>query len=300
MGEPGRGDAEPTHGCVDAGRKSRCRRVANNQTIRYKAYNESKWGVDWLQLGGAAQSAPYVTVCGSSSIEVGIRGASLESQRIWLDQPSISSSWSKWENQGGGLSSSLVIGCTPGLLRLAVLGFKGALKPMFHKTWAYNWGEWVYVGGDFRGSLAIATRNQEELLTFGITSNLTMQYNNWTRTGTNPNQLFELEGLFQSVPVVLVLSTNRLDVVAVGTDDRLKHRALIGQTWAPQWQDLGGAFNSTPAAVSLAKDKVTVYGLGVDGAMFHGSWTVSSAFEWSGDGNWQSDGKSFSMEWFES
>jgi len=165
---------------------------ANNQTIRYKAYNESKWGVDWLQLGGAASRAPYATVCGSSSVEVGIRGASLESQRIWLDQPSMSSSWSKWENQGGGLSSSLVIGCTTVLFRLAVLGFNGALKPMFHKTWACNWGDWAHVGGDFRGNLAISMRNEDELLTFGITSNLTMQYNNWTRTGKDPNQLIDL------------------------------------------------------------------------------------------------------------
>ena len=271
---------------------------AGNQTIRYKAYNESRWGVDWLELGGAAQSAPYATLCGSSSVEIGIRGTSLEGQRIWLSQPSTSSSWSKWENLGGGLSSSLVIGCTQGLFRVAVLGFQGALKPMFHKTWAYDWGGWVQVGGDFRGDLAITTRNEEELLTFGITSKLTMQYNNWTRIGIDKNQLFELGGSFQSVPVVLVLSTNRLDVLAVGTDDRLKHRALIGQTWTPQWQDLGGAFNSTPAVVSMAKDKVTVYGLGVDGAMFHGSWTVSSGFDWIGDGNWQSDGMSFSMEWF--
>ena len=47
--------------------------------------------------------------------------------------------------------------------------------------------------------------------------------------------------------MVLVTTTGRLDVLAVGTDDKLKHRAMI----QGDWEDLGIFANSAPYAVEL-------------------------------------------------
>ncbi|KAK4164292.1 hypothetical protein QBC43DRAFT_317914 [Cladorrhinum sp. PSN259] len=148
-------------------------------------------------------------------------------------------------------SSYPIVGCGPGPWRLAVLGYKGSKQPMYVNTWFGSWTDWVEVGGDFRGSIEITSRTSEESLVFEIAANFTMQYYNWTRTGESYNRLEDLGGNFQSTPVLVTTANDRLDVLAIGADDRLKHRALIGTTWAPEWQDLGGAFNSTPAVVSV-------------------------------------------------
>ena len=272
---------------------------ASNHTIQYRHYTAGKWNEDgWLEVGKAASSAPYVKACGPEEINVIITGTSDELVRNYYH--TYSGGWAaNWEIHGVGWTSDAVLGCSPGPYRLAGLGYEGAAQPLWTRTWSGTWPSWVKVGGDFRGNLAITSRNSEESLTFGITSNLTMSYHNWTRKGQDQVQLIGLEGSFQSVPVLIVMSVDRLDVLAVGTDDRLKHRALVGQTWAPEWQDLGGAFNSTPAAVALTKDKVSVYGLGVDRSMFHGTWRVSDAWDWVGNGDWRKDGKSLTLEAYE-
>ncbi|KAK4216434.1 hypothetical protein QBC37DRAFT_279424 [Rhypophila decipiens] len=281
---------------------------AKNFTIQYRNYTEGKWSDEWAVVGLSSGSPPYTTVCRFSGLEleVYIRGPDSTVYRNWFRAPQ--GTWNGWEQHdwGASFSSDSTVGCTGAMFRLAVLGYDGSKQPLLTKTWSGKWGGWTNIGGDFRGYLAMASRNSEEFLTFGIKAGSgSMAYHNWTRirdSADDPNtQIVDLgEQAFQSVPVPLVMSANRVDLLAIGTDDRLKHRALIGQTWSPKdWQDLGGAFNSTPAVVWLAKDKVSVYGLGVNGNVFHGSWTVDmDKFEWAGDGGWMSDKMNMSLEDF--
>ncbi|KAK0739513.1 hypothetical protein B0T21DRAFT_285148 [Apiosordaria backusii] len=267
---------------------------ARNNTIQTKRYYNGKWNDTWSELGKAITSPPYAVACGDQQMDVVIRGTSGGLHRIYYKPYA---GWSGWENHGGGLSSYPVVGCGPGPWRLAVLGYRGTAQPLFTSTWLGAWTGWVEAGGNFRGQLAIASRTTEESLVFGITVNRTMEYYNWTKTGDDEtNKLIDLGGSFQSTPVVFVAGADRLDVLAVGRDDRLKHRALIGQTWAEEWQDLGGAFNSTPAVVSVVPGKVSVYGLGVDGALFHGTWKVQAReFEWKDGPDWLADGGELSL-----
>ncbi|KAM7213320.1 hypothetical protein V8F06_011268 [Rhypophila decipiens] len=192
--------------------------IAKNFTIQYRNYTEAKWSDDWAVVpGGLWWSQPYTKVCSKAGLEIYLRGPDSSVYRNRFRAPQ--GAWYDWEQHDWGF--------------------------FFFRSYG-KWGAWTNIGGDFRGYLAMASRNSEEFLTFGI-------------------KIVDLgEQAFQSVPVPLVMSPNRVDVLAIGTDDRLKHRTLIGQTWSPKgWQDLGGAFNSTPAVVWLAKDKVSVYGLGV-------------------------------------
>ncbi|KAK4670036.1 uncharacterized protein QC763_208200 [Podospora pseudopauciseta] len=266
---------------------------AKNNTIQTKRFYNGKWNDTWTELGKAITSPPYAVACGDSQMDVAIRGTDGGLYRIYYKPYA---GWSGWESHGGGLSSYPVIGCGPGPWRMAVLGFRGTAQPLFTTTWLGAWTGWVEAGGDFRGQLAIASRTVEESFVFGITVNRTMEYYNWTKTGdAETNNLVDLGGSFQSTPVVYVSGPDRLDVLAVGRDDRLKHKALIKQKWAEEWQDLGGAFNSTPAVVSLVRGKVSVYGLGVNGMLFHGTWKVGKEFEWSGGPEWLADGGELSL-----
>ncbi|KAK4194535.1 hypothetical protein QBC40DRAFT_319322 [Triangularia verruculosa] len=266
---------------------------ARNNTIQTKRFYNGQWNDTWFELGKAITSPPYAIACGDQQLDVVIRGTSGGLYRIYYKPYA---GWSAWENHGGGLSSYPVIGCGPGPWRLAVLGFKGTEQPLFTSTWLGSWTGWNEVGGNFRGQLAIASRTTEESFVFGITVNRTMAYYHWTKSGdAGTNRLVDLGGSFQSTPVVFVSGAERLDVLGVGRDDRLKHKAMIGQTWAKEWQDLGGAFNSTPAVVSLVPGKVSVYGLGVNGTLFHGTWKMTKEFEWSGGPDWLADGGELSM-----
>ncbi|KAK4172342.1 hypothetical protein QBC36DRAFT_294463 [Triangularia setosa] len=266
---------------------------AKNNTIQTKRFYNGKWNDTWSELGKAITSPPYAIACGDQQMDVVIRGTSGGLHRIYYKPYA---GWSAWESHGGGLSSYPIAGCGPGPWRLAVLGYRGTAQPLFTSTWLGAWTGWVEAGGDFRGQLAIASRTTEESLVFGVTVNRTMEYYNWTRTGgAETNKLVDLGGSFQSTPVMFVAGADRLDVLAVGRDARLKHRALIGQKWAEEWQDLGGAFNSTPAVVSVVPGKVSVYGLGVNGTLFHGTWKVTKEFEWGGGPDWLADGGELSL-----
>ena len=255
---------------------------ANNDTIQVKSYNDGAWNQSWTVIGLKTTSPPAVVGCRGGYVELDIlvRGVSFETQRQYWHSETYAGSFaptqSSWEYHGGGSASTPAWGCSP--YRLAVFGYSGTNHPLYIKSWDGRWGDWELIGGNFRGDPVIASRTDQESLTFGVAVNGTLEYYHWTpEVATAPAKLETLGGSFHTVPNVLVTGPDRLDVVIVGTDDRLKHKALIGSDWSPEWQDLGGAFNSTPLAVSLVPGKVTVYGLGVDGVLLYRSYVIKEA-----------------------
>ncbi|KAK3389315.1 hypothetical protein B0H63DRAFT_537146 [Podospora didyma] len=243
-----------------------------NNTIQFKSYGGGAWDPWWKEMGKGADGAPFAVVgCGTEQDLAIMNGGTF--WRAYRPKPT--GSWT-WENHGGPWAPGLVVSCWPGPFHVAAAGYRGAQNPLYVRTWFGGWVDWMLVGGGFRGNLAIASRNTEESLVFGITSNLTMQYHNWTRANKDLTQLIDLGESFQ-----------------------LKHRALIGQTWATGWQDLGGAFNSTPAAITVPKGKVSVFGLGVNGTLFHGTWSTSKSYEWTGNGDWRLDDGPLALGWYE-
>jgi hypothetical protein len=100
----------------------------------------------------------------------------------------------------------------------------------------------------------------------------------------------DVGGVVAGDPAVASWSASRLDVVAVGGDGALWHRASndAGRSWGP-WTRLGGAFTSSPSAVSWGPGRVDVVARGADGAVWR---TALSDGRWLG---WQSlDGRAMS------
>lgn len=141
------------------------------------------------------------------------------------------------------------------------------------------------------GDPYLVARGTVETHFLGIGSDGGMYHFTWTPAGYS--SLENLGGSFQTTAHGLSTDPRRLDILAVGTDSRLKQRALIGSTWGPTWNDLGGVFNSAPVAVMIQPGVVSVYGLGEDGALFHGTWTIGEDYSWTDGPNWLSDGGQF-------
>ncbi|KAF3913290.1 hypothetical protein ABW20_dc0100816 [Dactylellina cionopaga] len=265
---------------------------SKNLTVVGKANRQGVWDTSWTELGGQTSSPITAITCSEQDIELAVKNPDGTTSRRWADNET----WSGWEYHAGSLASNPTLGCTP--FRIAHFGYSGTQNPLIIGDWYGSWTSWMTIGGDFRGDPVIASRTTEESLVFGISSNSTLQYYNWTKTGENTPVFQDLGGSFQSVPCLIVTSADRLDILVVGKDDRLKHRALIGFNWAPDWEDLGGAFNSTPIAVTIIPGKVSVYGLGVNGTLFHGTWSVAEGHNWQDGPNWVTDGGPLTLEYY--
>ena len=63
--------------------------------------------------------------------------------------------------------------------------------------------------------------------------------------------------LEQSAIAVVAWGPNRLDLFGLGTDDAMYHKAWLGSSWQPQWEDLGGKFNSPPAVVASGRNRLS-------------------------------------------
>ena len=74
----------------------------------------------------------------------------------------------------------------------------------------------------------------------------------------------------------------RLDVVALGSDGKLKQRALVGSIWGKDWQDLGVMARSAPLAVDYKPTaSIGVFALDDSGEVLRGDYRIDA------DGSWQ-------------
>ncbi|MDP9169446.1 MAG: hypothetical protein M3N54_02405, partial [Acidobacteriota bacterium] len=65
---------------------------------------------------------------------------------------------------------------------------------------------------------------------------------------------------------------NRLDLVGLGTDAAMYHKAWNGSAWLANWEKLGGLFTSPPTVVSWGPNRLDIFSLGADNAMYHKAW----------------------------
>jgi N-acetylmuramoyl-L-alanine amidase/Fibronectin type III domain len=87
-----------------------------------------------------------------------------------------------------------------------------------------------------------------------------------------------LGGANISDPDVSSMNQNRLDVVAVGSDNALWHRSWNGTEWAA-WESLGGVITGSPSIVA-STNRLDVFGRGADGALWHRFWDGSGWHAW--------------------
>jgi hypothetical protein len=155
-------------------------------------------------------------------------------------------------------------------------------------------------GGKFLGEPVVVEVNSERLDFFGIGEDKHMYHFTWSRGG-GYTALEDVGGSFESVPSVAVTGSGpRLDVVALGTNDKLQHRVLQGSKWASDWEDLGVFGNSAPLLVNMtltAPQKVGVFVIGEEGEVNQTTWSVTPDLSWKGLA-WKGMGGSMTTEFY--
>ena len=98
------------------------------------------------------------------------------------------------------------------------------------------------------------------------------QWSKWENLGTPSADV----GLASSGTVAATSwSTNRIDIVVLGTDGAYYYKYWDGSQWQPSATDFiskGGDFSSSPAVVSWGENRLDIYGVGTDSKLKHMTW----------------------------
>ena len=224
------------------------------------------------------------------------------------------SSWdADWKDLGAGGSGNGTsipgIDCTTnskGVRRLdlviysAGVGDKAGTHGMFYRKWNSTAGwdaAWTTEGwGDFQGDPAVVSGGGFAAYLGVAREDGAMWHRGWSEsTGFWDGQ--SLGGKFASVAAAFSTGTSRLDVLAVGTNGTLRHKARLNDVWEKEWEDLGGIFNSAPKVVRppSMEGRVVVFGVGPEGAIIHTMFVVGDKPRW-GAQQWYSDGGAMTVK----
>ncbi|KAK4229597.1 hypothetical protein QBC38DRAFT_97171 [Podospora fimiseda] len=167
---------------------------------------------------------------------------------------------------------------------LVVYGIDGGVRHSIYRK--DRWLNPSNLGGKFKGDPTVAQVGNGRFDFWGIgdEENQGMWYFSWSKEG-GYTPLERLGGEWESVPGVIVTGSGgkeRIDVVALGRNDRLWHRVLKGNKWVEQWEDLGVFGNSAPLVVDLGGGRIGIYVVGVDGEVNQAVWSVSEETSWKG------------------
>ncbi|KAI9154823.1 hypothetical protein HJFPF1_07382 [Paramyrothecium foliicola] len=265
-----------------------------------RALREGSWDPKWTSFGGDLFAAPSACAPGNGRM---LLFSINNSQRLALREYS-NGKWgtSNWIiAQSAYLASSPRIACADGIGDLVAYGGNAAPHHLMVKRWdGSRYTSWIPLGGDFRGDPVAARVGSDKTVFFGLGPAGNMLFADWTTVDEEMGNITytNIGGDFMSVPSVLVTGDDRVDVVAVGTDGKLKHNALLGDEWLDDWEDLGGFFNSAPSMIQISGGKkISVFGIGPNADIIHGQWELGDAHAW-GEGSWFTNGGNFSSNWF--
>ncbi|KFA70216.1 hypothetical protein S40285_04404 [Stachybotrys chlorohalonatus IBT 40285] len=277
----------------------------SDMTMRTKTYSRGTWEVDWRSLAGRCYSPP--TLCSRGEGRISVFTLSSEHELAWKTLNA--GEWSPEASSGWDRAVTGFVGSSPWLLcdpdRADVVAYGQDESPyqlMVKRQNGTNFGYWEQLGGDFQGDPVAVYARSDRTDFFGIGTDLEMYHGSWPNempTVLTDDEAQSLGGEFESVAGVLVTGTSRVDVVAVGTDGRLKQKAMIDDAWADDWEDLGGFLSSAPLVWRLSDNRVAVFALGQDGEVIHGLWEVDEGAAWR-NGQWFVDGGNFTTSWHRS
>ena len=91
-------------------------------------------------------------------------------------------------------------------------------------------------------------------------------------------------GELADAPTAVSWAANRIDIFALGKNNRLWHKSWNGSEWSEWMEDSVGEFSSTPTVASWGSDRLDVFIRGAGDQLWHKAWDGS---EWSG---WESLG----------
>jgi hypothetical protein len=184
-----------------------------------------------------------------------------------------------WEPLGGTFNSPPAA-VSWGPERLDIVGL-GLNNQMYHKAWnGSQWlpsrSDWEPLGGIFGSPPTAVTHGADHLDIFALGADRQMYHKAWDGTRWRPSPTdWDFPGgafgVFNATPSVVSWASNRLDVFALGSDNRMYHRTWDTVGWQA-WEPLGGVFNSAPAVASWGPGRLDVLGLGLDNQMYHKAW----------------------------
>ena len=153
------------------------------------------------------------------------------------------------------------------------------------------WDQWISLGGKLASSpLVISSQQNAGLDVFYLQDNGVLCWVGF-RVGWLPRVCMVGGITFKSVPSPMVISSNRVDVIGLTTDDRVFHMSLINTTWGVSWDDLGGPINGAPTAM-LVDGKVHVLGVSLNQSMYIREWDTAGS-SWRASSPWTSLGGEF-------
>lgn len=198
-----------------------------------------------------------------------------------------------WDETPGG---NQVAGSVPAVLcrdskvqhDMVLYSPSGVAKYRSYSNDTGAWGTWTDIPGAgatrFAGDPVTVAVGDDRWDFFGIDAvNNQLQHSKWTTSGGFSKMETVGNQRFQSVPSVVVTDNDRIDVVALGQDDSIKHQALVGTVWNDDWETVGEFGNSAPLVTSFKCNQSTCMGIlvvGDGGRLQFSYWATTPSTKW--------------------
>jgi hypothetical protein len=198
--------------------------------------------------------------------------------------------WANWESlQGVLLGAPSVAAWGPHRLDIFVRGTDNSLWHIWFDG-TTGWHAWEYLGGILISQPLVVSSAAYllDIFVLGLNGALCWRgfHNAWLDWQCLGNTSFE------ALPTPVILDSNRVDIIGLGSDDHAYHKSMVHSTWSSNWDNLGGPLNSALAATSFTQNQTTVFGIGTDQQMYISVWN-SDTFSWQEKMSWTAFGGNF-------
>jgi hypothetical protein len=184
------------------------------------------------------------------------------------------------------VSSPAIVASAPGRTDVFVRTSTGRLSYRYRLPGG-SWTRSIDLGGSLASQPAVAARSRIHVAARWTDG--TIRIRSTTSTG-GWGAWTSLGGTFTSAPALASPASNRLDIVARGTDGQLRWRTRLDGTWS-KWRTLSGVVASSPAMVSRSTGRLNLVARRADGRLISRSYTTSGGW-----GNWGDRGGSLGSQ----
>lgn len=278
----------------------------------WSLHREKVWNFFWEDKGSGASSQPVVCKVDQDRIDLWATGT--DSHNIvhssWLTGDK--EFWSVWHGEGkfrdtkaGQASSAPGVVCRDDSTPYDLVwydrgeaGVYGGLWNQYYDGENKSWSTPQYFQNGFAGDPALFSFEDKPNRTdfYGVGNN---EVYHFSRESDEYSDLENLEGSIASSPSVVSPSEGVYDLVALGTDGKLKHKRYDDSTWSTEWDDLGVRGMSAPLAVTHNGSVfVFVLGEGDDGETGVMFWKSDNEKSWADPIAMESLGGSPSLKFF--
>ncbi|KAB5563124.1 hypothetical protein GE09DRAFT_1219700 [Coniochaeta sp. 2T2.1] len=226
----------------------------------------------------------------------------------WMS-PETSTGWDERGGRDGIVGSVPAVTCRDGEVQHDLLVYtpQGTARWRTYSNRTGNWSDWEEIKGTrFMGDPVTVAVGSDRWDFFGIEAgSKVLQHARWTAKG-GMSGLEPVGNLtLASVPSVVVAAMGReqkIDVVALGSDDRVMHQCLVGATWNQDWEAVLNFGNSAPALTYFraedGNNSTAILVLDEFGGMSYAHWTTTASRTWNDNvymnwtslgGNWTTD-----------